>query len=275
MNEFKKKLYFSLMVFLLMVLFAVGFGFTGRIAHGKSSDAYMVIAGDTLSEIANRYGMTWEDLWKLNPQIKDPHWIFPGDKIQLRLIKKTVSEAEFSARLTKFMFKVSGLREEEKSAISAIIAADKQRLVAEGMNNMFYQREVMDRLYTNTRKYEIHQLVEGILYTANRDWDIACKLTALSWLESHFVNRLGKKAEVGFYQFLPSTVMHYFPTAKADSDGALFTLANNHVKASEFAWALLSDHPDIKAGIKAYNHGAEYPGIYFRKLERVRKELLK
>jgi hypothetical protein len=45
-----------------------------------------VSRGDTLWDITNYYwGSPWQwpSLWGLNPQITNPHWIFPGDRVRL------------------------------------------------------------------------------------------------------------------------------------------------------------------------------------------------
>jgi len=39
---------------------------------------YIVVRGDWLSRIARRYGMTWQELWRLNPEIRNPNLIYPG-----------------------------------------------------------------------------------------------------------------------------------------------------------------------------------------------------
>lgn len=42
---------------------------------------YIVQKGDTLFKIAQRFGVTVEDILRANPEIKDPNLIFPGQKI--------------------------------------------------------------------------------------------------------------------------------------------------------------------------------------------------
>lgn len=44
--------------------------------------AYSVGAGDTMSEIANQYDMSLEELAKLNPQVENINLIFPGQTIR-------------------------------------------------------------------------------------------------------------------------------------------------------------------------------------------------
>ena len=55
----------------------------------SSAETYVVKAGDTLSYIAARHGMSWHDLAELNG-IKSPYTIYPGQVLQL---KKTTTAA--------------------------------------------------------------------------------------------------------------------------------------------------------------------------------------
>lgn len=48
-----------------------------------SRSAYTVVSGDTLSEIAQRNGMSLRSIIAANPQIKNPDLIFPGQKINM------------------------------------------------------------------------------------------------------------------------------------------------------------------------------------------------
>lgn len=55
---------------------------------------HLVRQGDTLWGISQNYFQNpweWPRLWSLNPQIENPHWIYPGD--QLRMATKTASAA--------------------------------------------------------------------------------------------------------------------------------------------------------------------------------------
>jgi hypothetical protein len=52
-----------------------------------SRQLHIANSGDTLYDLAQRYlgdEMMWPLLWSYNPQITNPHWIYPGDVVFLR-----------------------------------------------------------------------------------------------------------------------------------------------------------------------------------------------
>lgn len=69
---------------------------TGLVAPVAASESYVVYDGDTLSHIAERYGMTVRELALLNG-IDDPNLIFPGQEIVLASAGSGASAAETDA----------------------------------------------------------------------------------------------------------------------------------------------------------------------------------
>ena len=60
-----------------------GSGGTGDLASSGSSSRYRVVQGDTLWGIAQKFGVSLETLVALNPQIKNPNLIQPGDEVRV------------------------------------------------------------------------------------------------------------------------------------------------------------------------------------------------
>lgn len=73
-------------------------GLAGAMAMGMSAlaadvvlnpdhpDSYVVVKGDTLWDISSRFlqePWLWPEIWHVNPQIENPHLIFPGDLLSL------------------------------------------------------------------------------------------------------------------------------------------------------------------------------------------------
>ena len=55
-----------------------------NVSGGAYGDNYYIVKkGDTLSGIAVKHHTTLQNLQRLNPQIKNPNLIYPGDAIRL------------------------------------------------------------------------------------------------------------------------------------------------------------------------------------------------
>jgi hypothetical protein len=65
--------------------FVLGGG--GEFRGATNNGLHVVRRGDTLWDICDHYFRNpyqWPRIWSFNPQIQNPHWIFPGDQVRLR-----------------------------------------------------------------------------------------------------------------------------------------------------------------------------------------------
>jgi len=79
-------------------------GPVGYDASGESGRIHTVVRGDTLWDISEAYLGTpwvWPSIWKDNPDVPNPHRIYPGDKIWIsRTSMRRVTDAEAAELLS-------------------------------------------------------------------------------------------------------------------------------------------------------------------------------
>ena len=74
-----------LISFVILLLFSTTYAVEIEL-NPEHPEKYTVIKGDTLWDISARFlakPWLWQEIWQKNPQIKNPHLIYPGDTISL------------------------------------------------------------------------------------------------------------------------------------------------------------------------------------------------
>lgn len=70
--------------------------------RGDHPDTYVVKKGDTLWDIAGQFlerPWLWPEIWQANPQIANPHLIYPGDVISLAYLDRVAAAVEPGPRV--------------------------------------------------------------------------------------------------------------------------------------------------------------------------------
>jgi len=164
-----KKLLVSLISCLFLVQVAMADVVKLRANH---PERYVVVKGDTLWDISAHFlqdPWLWPKIWHINPEIKNPHLIYPGDVInlvfidgkpQLRLERKGRPVVKLSPTgrieelhtaiptipadaIRQFLKRPSILTKEELDRAPYIVANDGGHLIA-GSNEKVYVRGIQD-----------------------------------------------------------------------------------------------------------------------------------
>jgi hypothetical protein len=75
--------------FLGLILTGAAFAAEPVAVNPAHPDRYTVVKGDTLWDISGRFlrdPWRWPDVWHVNPQIENPHLIYPGDIIEMTYV---------------------------------------------------------------------------------------------------------------------------------------------------------------------------------------------
>jgi hypothetical protein len=126
---------------------------------------YTVVKGDTLWDISERFlsrPWLWPEIWHVNPQIANPHLIYPGDRIaltyvngkpRLELIRASskgtgpISQFPLDA-IEEFLIEPKVVTSAELYAAPYVVAADEGRLISSAGNHVYVRGELSGNRYS-------------------------------------------------------------------------------------------------------------------------------
>ncbi len=268
MIRLQKQIFVSICKQLLLFL-ALSFQITSADILQVRKDAperYVVVKGDTLWDISGTFlekPWHWPEIWSINPQIKDPHWIYPGDVLHLVYINgkpRIQLERSGVVRLSPKIRKIDSNEPthtirydiikpflKDYRVVSSAVFKDapyimyfsEQHLL--GGNEQIAYANTMDsqadltvnRHYRTLKDPDTQKVLGIVLSTVSGAQALTTGAPARLRL---FANR--QEVEIGDRLFVdnePELFSHFFPsTAPSGTDGKVISILNDGLSASQF-----------------------------------------
>src|SRR3546814_2744812 len=103
--------------FAVALLMVAGYAMAQGV-RGDHPDTYVVVRGDTLWDIAGKFlqhPWLWPEIWQANPQIANPHLIYPGDVISLAYLDRvTVQQGPRDVSSEEHTYELQSLKRKPK-----------------------------------------------------------------------------------------------------------------------------------------------------------------
>ncbi len=142
---------------------------------------YIVEEGDTLWDICEMFfndPWYWPTLWAYNPQITNPHWIFPGDYIHVRprffeyeqveQVTWTGSRYATDPRDVTFLARRKGFLPKEHHHEAGVIEASREERMLLGAMDEIYVRFSTVRTIRPDQEYTIYRVEQEVSHPVTR-----------------------------------------------------------------------------------------------------------
>lgn len=235
---------------------------TDRGTGGLGQGTHVVQPGETLFGLADRFlgnPYLWPQLWAYNPQITNPHWIYPGDVLFLRPEARP-NERTYPEDLGRF-FPLGGFYSSgEFDVWGEIKYADTGRRLLQPLDTVYLEFEnpddiaigqefainhVIDRVYNDDRELvAVKYLVTGMVRVTARHHE--------THLLSGEITQLWDTIERGDALFLSEPqLLRVVPREnEVDLDGIIFDRLNpvRHMHEQDYIYINLGHDDGVRVG---------------------------
>ncbi len=156
------------------------------VSSTEAPDTHVVQKGDTLWDLSSRYyhnAWGWPKMWSYNPQITNPHWIYPGDT--LRILPPGGGPAPVAAtgaprlptarlggrahRQSGLILRQTGFVEPGELAQAGKIVGSKEEKLMLGTLDEAYVRMTQDHTFQVGERYTVYKLTAPVRHpTTNK-----------------------------------------------------------------------------------------------------------
>jgi hypothetical protein len=111
-------------------------------------EAHTVRRGETLWDLSAQYyrnPYTWPQLWAQNPQIQNPHWIYPGDRVRLRDSSAPSKDIGFNRRRpavppgTVFLRETGWIDNPKDETWGKLVGSESDRMILADESDVYIQ----------------------------------------------------------------------------------------------------------------------------------------
>lgn len=149
---------------------------TASESDARPPGTYLVVEGDTLWGLSEQVfgdGGFWPTLWSYNPQITNPHWIYPGDLLYLKPRVRPRTEAQVTyarsrfteaPRLEEILSRFKGFVTERQFRESGQIVSSREERIMLGEYDEAYLKFSIPKRILPGEEYTIYRPLRQITH---------------------------------------------------------------------------------------------------------------